>query len=576
MAQSLQKRLSPKFYLIIVIFLLFFVDGLALWIAIKIDHDGTFARASTILQKTVISLDERVRRTHNASEVILRNLAQRIQEKGLEQVTSSRDEWELFRNMAKALPDSGSLWLLDSKANLRMDSTQYPSQPMNFAEREYYIPQRDKGISTYIGPMVKGKITHKYSFTISQRITDKHGQFLGIVLAAVETDDFTNFLRILDIGEGSTITVFRTDGALIFRQPMQDDLLNRNFKNLQLFSMPIDKSRSGIFESNKVDGIQRIIAYRKIEGLPLIATTAIPVDSILKELRTRVTYYCLTAIIVFFILLGITWQAYKSILREELTHRELLLAWKNISRINDELELRVRKRTASLEATNKEMESFTFSISHDLRAPLRAIDGYLRMILKKQGEKFNEESIRQFNVVRDSAKKMEQLIDDLLAFSRLERQEVTKTDLDMEALIRDAWQELVTIHPNREMSLMTMKIPAALGDRTLIRQVYSNLLGNAVKFTQGRNPAVMEAGFITGNEGAVYYVRDNGIGFDMKFCDKLFGVFQRLHNTEEYEGTGVGLAIVHRIINRHGGRIWAEAEVDKGATFFFTLPTRQE
>lgn len=576
MSESLQKRLSPKFYLIVVIGLLFFFDGLALWIAIKIDHDKTFERTNTILQKTVISLDERVRRTYNASVVILRNFAQRIQEKGLEQVISSKEEWEQFRNFAKALPDSGSLWLLDSKANLLMDSTQYPSQSMNFAEREYYIPQRDKGIDTYIGPIVKGKITHKYSFTISQRITDKRGQFLGIVLAAVETDDFTNFLRILDIGEGSTITVFRTDGALIFRQPMQDELLGTTFRNLKLFSIPIDKSPSGIFEANMVDGVQRIVAYRKVEGLPLIATTAIPVDSVLKEFHNRVKYYCLIAVIVFLILLGLSWLAYRSISREELAHRELLLARERISRINDELELRVQKRTAALEATNKEMESFAFSISHDLRAPLRAIDGYLRMILKKQGDKFDEETIRQFNVVRDNAKNMEQLIDDLLAFSRLGRQEVTKTDLDMEELIRDVWQELVTIHPKREMSLTTMKIPVALGDRALIRQVYSNLLGNAVKFTQGRNPAVIEAGFITRDEGTVYYVRDNGIGFDMKFCDKLFGVFSRLHTRAEFEGTGVGLAIVQRIINRHGGRIWAEAKVDQGATFYFTLSTSQE
>jgi light-regulated signal transduction histidine kinase (bacteriophytochrome) len=234
------------------------------------------------------------------------------------------------------------------------------------------------------------------------------------------------------------------------------------------------------------------------------------------------------------------------------------------------------ERTVQLEATNKELESFSYSVSHDLRAPLRAIDGYVRMILKKQGDKFDEETMRQFNVVRGNAKTMGQLIDDLLAFSRLGRQEVIRVDLNMQALIRDVWQELVMIHPNREMSLTTAQMPAASGDQTLIRQVYSNLLGNAVKFTQGRDPAAIEAGCIARDEEMIYYVRDNGIGFDMKFYDKLFGVFQRLHSSAEFEGTGVGLAIVQRIINRHGGRVWAEGEVDKGATFYFTLPTRPE
>jgi light-regulated signal transduction histidine kinase (bacteriophytochrome) len=230
------------------------------------------------------------------------------------------------------------------------------------------------------------------------------------------------------------------------------------------------------------------------------------------------------------------------------------------------------ERTVQLEATNKELESFSYSVSHDLRAPLRAIDGYVQMILRKQGDKFDGETMRQFNVVRGNAKTMGQLIEDLLAFSRLGRQEVIRVDLNMQALIRDVWQELVMIHPNREMSLTTAQMPAASGDQTLIRQVYSNLLGNAVKFTLGRNPAAIEAGCIARDEEMVYYVRDNGIGFDMKFYDKLFGVFQRLNSSAEFEGTGVGLAIVQRIINRHGGRVWAEGEVDKGATFYFTLP----
>ena len=234
------------------------------------------------------------------------------------------------------------------------------------------------------------------------------------------------------------------------------------------------------------------------------------------------------------------------------------------------------EHAAKLEEINKELESFSYSVSHDLRAPLRAIDGYLRMILKRQGEKFDEETKRQFNVVRDNARTMGQLIDDLLVFSRLGRRELTKVDIDMTALIQDAWQELVTIHPDRKMTLKLEPMPTALGDRTLIRQVWGNLLGNAVKFTKTQEAAVIEAGCFIQNNETVCYVRDNGIGFDMKYHDKLFGLFQRLHGDHEYEGTGIGLAIVQRIIARHGGRIWAEGEVDKGAAFFFMLPGKSK
>ena len=195
-----------------------------------------------------------MKRSVVASEAILHNRAQRIQEVGIKKTISSVKEWEQFRRAAEGLPDAGSLWLLDDKANLLLDSTQYPSQPMNFSEREYFAPQRDKGIEFYIGPIVKGKITKKYSFTISHRINGKDGRFLGIVLAAIETDDFTNFLRSLDIGKDSTVSVFRTDGALILRQPMQDEYLGKTFLHLKLFSMPFDTSPSGVFESSAIDG----------------------------------------------------------------------------------------------------------------------------------------------------------------------------------------------------------------------------------------------------------------------------------------------------------------------------------
>ncbi len=250
---------------------------------------------------------------------------------------------------------------------------------------------------------------------------------------------------------------------------------------------------------------------------------------------------------------------------------ELRTAQKALQESHDDLERRVAERTAKLEAVNKELESFSYSVSHDLRAPLRAIDGYARMILKKQGDKFDEDTLSKFNVIRSSAHMMGQLIDDLLTFSRLGRKEISMSKLDMHALINDVWKELRIINPDRNMFLTLQGLPSGYGDRSLVKQVYSNLLGNAVKFTKYREAAYIEAGGYTdGNEG-VYYIKDNGVGFDMTYYDKLFGVFQRLHSTDDFEGTGVGLATVQRIIRRHGGRVWAEGGTDRGATFYFTL-----
>ena len=317
MDQKKTHRFSSKHYLIAILASLFVLDVVALWFTVKIDYDRTLDGARIVLQKTSISLEERLKRTVIATKAILHDRALRIQEKGIAETISSVKEWERFRSAAQGLPDAGSLWLLDNQANLLMDSTEYPSQRMNFSEREYFAPQRDSGIELYIGPIVKGKITKKYSFTISHRINGKDGGFLGIVLAAIETNDYTNFLNNINIGENSSVTVFRTDGAMILRQPMQDEYLGKTFKHLKVFSKPFNEVPSGVFETDAIDSIKRLIAYRKVQGLPLLVATGIPVESVLKEWRARVKVYSLLAAIAFLALMGLSWLVRRSTLREE-------------------------------------------------------------------------------------------------------------------------------------------------------------------------------------------------------------------------------------------------------------------
>ena len=236
-----------------------------------------------------------------------------------------------------------------------------------------------------------------------------------------------------------------------------------------------------------------------------------------------------------------------------------------------QIEMDLRKRTGQLEDANKELESFSYSVSHDLRAPLRAIDGYSKMILKQQGDQFDENTKHKFDVIRNNTKMMGQLIDDLLALSRLGREALSLNRLNMEDLTRDVWEELKVNNPDRSVDLKICDIPPAMGDRSLIKQVLVNIISNAIKFTRVREVPLVEVGGYVEKAENVYYVRDNGVGFNMEYHDKLFGVFQRLHSAADYEGTGVGLAIVQRIIHRHGGRIWAESKVNEGACFYFTL-----
>jgi signal transduction histidine kinase len=245
-----------------------------------------------------------------------------------------------------------------------------------------------------------------------------------------------------------------------------------------------------------------------------------------------------------------------------------------IRQFNEELERRVIDRTAQLEASNKELEAFSYSVSHDLRAPLRGIDGFSRILLEEYGPKLDPEAQRYLGIVREATKKMGQLVDELLAFSRLGRQQIAKQRVATEAIVRETLVGLEHEHDGRRVELRVGHLPPCDADPALLKQVYMNLLGNALKYTRRRECAVIEIGCATHSNGADelrYFVKDNGVGFDMKYAHKLFGVFQRLHRAEDYEGTGVGLAIAQRIIHRHGGRIWAESAPDNGATFYFTL-----
>jgi PAS domain S-box-containing protein len=240
-----------------------------------------------------------------------------------------------------------------------------------------------------------------------------------------------------------------------------------------------------------------------------------------------------------------------------------------------ELNTDLENQAAKLQIANKELEAFSYSVSHDLRAPLRAIDGYTRILVEDYEAILDAEGKRVCGIISAEARRMGQLIDDLLAFSRLGRKEMYSSNIDMKALVVSVLNELIKEGDRERIDFKIARLPSARADSSLMRQVWVNLLSNALKFTSKKERAVIEVGSKSGTEEVTYYVHDSGAGFDMEYANKLFGVFQRLHSESEFEGTGVGLAIVQRIIRRHDGRVWAEGEIDKGATFYFALPRKE-
>ena len=247
---------------------------------------------------------------------------------------------------------------------------------------------------------------------------------------------------------------------------------------------------------------------------------------------------------------------------------ELRAAQEELRERNGEL----MKRTAQLEAANKELEAFSYSVSHDLRAPVRRIDAFLFMLLEKSGSALEPAARQYIDKAVKSAREMGRLIDDLLSFSRMGRAEMREAACDFGKLVNDIVREISNDIPGRKIEWNIGPLPEVRGDPALLKQIWINLLSNAVKYTRPRNPARIEVGYVQKAQEMEFYVKDNGVGFDMGYGQKLFGVFQRLHHEDEFEGTGIGLANVQRIVNRHGGKTRAEGKVGEGATFYFTLP----
>jgi light-regulated signal transduction histidine kinase (bacteriophytochrome) len=251
-------------------------------------------------------------------------------------------------------------------------------------------------------------------------------------------------------------------------------------------------------------------------------------------------------------------------------------AEEDIRRLNDELEHRVLDRTSQLEAANRELEAFSYSVSHDLRAPLRHINGFVDLLNEKYNDLLPEKGKHYLSVITDASSQMGNLIDDLLQFSRTGRQEMQQMKLDMNSLIQEVVRFYADETESRNIEWEISAMPTIKGDLSLLRMVWNNLVSNAVKFTREREHPQIKIGYTEEKKEYIFYVRDNGAGFDMRYVHKLFGVFQRLHTKQQFEGTGIGLANVQRIILKHGGRTWAESELDQGATFYFSIPKIKE
>jgi signal transduction histidine kinase len=470
-----------------------------------------------------------------------------------------RELHALLKSQLESVPEVAVLHVTNAMGDHTYSSLD-PVPKINVADRYHFTRNRDDpAAGLVVSPPIVSRTTGQWTVVLARRLNFEDGRFAGIIQVVLNLKYFQQFYRSLDLGPSGLVALYDQELRLAARYPPSEkDMGKVSHLHARAY---LDKGikHASYRAKSSLDGVNRLYSFRLVDDLPLLVFAGIAEDDYLAEWRRHVWQYGIGAMVFSLVVLGFGLRQR----RAEMTIRQL----------NAELEQRVAARTAQLEAANRELEAFTYSISHNLRAPLRHIDGFIGLLNERTATRLDDESRRYMTTISRAAGDMDALIDDLLSFSQMGRFEMAKARVDLGVLLREVIQELEPEARGRTIDWRIAKLPPVTGDRFMLRIVLLNLISNALKFTQPCPQAEIEIGCQSEPETEIIVsVRDNGVGFDMRYAGKLFGVFERLHGVDEFEGNGIGLAIVKRVVGLHGGRVWAEGRLDQGASFFFTLP----
>jgi signal transduction histidine kinase len=523
-----------------------------------------------------------------------------------------------FQNLRIITPDYADFGLIEADGTLFSSAAKTNASP-NLSGTSLFkkcVQTKRFSVSDYEEDTISGVASLRFGYPI----LDKDRNLYRMLYGSLHLPLLSTVLTNMALASGSTITVLDRAGNVIARLPTDETIIGKNIRN-QPFVENLFRTPEGAFESRGLDSQQRLYAATTVpdgDAPTFFVAVGIPTAILYKQADEALLRNLILLLIVAALALAGGWFfARENILQpvnalvgasrrlakgdytaranlgergselhqlardfdamaENLARREaeLRAANENISKLNAELEKRVVDRTEQLEASNRELEAFSYSVSHDLRAPLRHMDGFAQILMSEPTLEKDARSKRYLEMITTAARRMGILIDDLLQFSKMGRQSMVQQRVHFSALVREAIADCRHEQEGRNIEWKIHDLPEVECDASMLRQVWVNLISNAIKYTREKDPAVIEIGWKDSPTERTFFIRDNGAGFEMAYADKLFGVFQRLHRPEEFEGTGIGLANVRRIINRHFGETWAEGELDKGATIYFSLPKK--
>lgn len=416
-------------------------------------------------------------------------------------------------------------------------------------------------------PLAIGKLDASRWQLPVERAAASSGQLFGVIGALINLRHFAAFYGDVGLDPEDKVMLISNDGTVLLHHPFQTELIGSNLAGSPLLERPRDE-RAVVFNGQlRLDEDPRLIAVRRLPEHPVLVVVSRPLDVAMRDFVEMRKRLIVGASLLLSLLLALITLAYRDIRRREADRAEL-------RRINASLEARVGRRTAELEQTNRELLAFSYSVSHDLRTPLRAINGFAHALREDYQERLDDAGRDFLDRIYRASVRMGELIDELLSLANVSRQPLSFGDIDFSAMTADVADDLKLADPHRVVHVDIQPGMRIEGDEALLRNALTNLLGNAWKFTRSRNPAFISITARDEGDRVRYTVGDNGVGFDMAHAKRLFQPFQQLHGDQGYGGTGIGLASVRRIIERHGGRIWAESAPERGARFIFELPKR--
>lgn len=532
---------------------------------IRFDHQQALQQTESDLQSLTRVLEEHVARSFGEAESAIAEIAALVAARGSADPFTERELHALLRQRAASLPEVDNLYVEREDGSLAAHSRDLtPADDAAPAPRRSLPHRLDERIE--IGSPSRSADSGQWITPLSRQVFDANGKYLGTVGAAMSHAYFDGVYRDLQFSGRDTILILHAGRAItLMRHPPVDALIGRSVADSPAIGPDADARALVVTAPLDGDTAERITAYRRLADRPLIVGTSRPVDDALADFREHRRRIVAAASLMVALLGALALLLHRDTVRRDEERQAL-------AELNATLEERVRLRTEELEQTNRELLNFSYSISHDLRAPLRAINGFAHALEEDYGERLDDTGRGYVARLRKASLRMGDLIDELLKLASVSHRPLHIEHVDVSAMARDILDEL---HSHARERVVHSHVQAELGadaDAALIRKALENLIGNAWKFSRDSHPAIIQIGGRPHGDEHLFYVTDNGVGFDMEHAARLFQPFQQLHKRDGFEGSGIGLASVRRIVERHGGQVWAESAPGAGTTLFFTLP----